>query len=558
MKKCFNISLILLVFIVSGSLSCSGFKKSGLLEPGYNDHFLPVDKATPAKSSGKTTGASKVETIETIPEENEPQRPLPYSETLRPALVSVSESGSSVVSRTYPWAECGIVQMDKVMPKETKKNQQFSYTIKITNLTDTMLSDIIVTEEYPNSFKLISTNPLAQEGPNKLTWQIDSLGAKASRQITVSGMADYAEPMKYSTSVQTPVIPAVATVQVVQPSLKLEKNVPSQVMLCDLIPVKYVVTNNGTGTVSHIKIVDTLPPGLKTTDSKSEVSIDAGTLAENQSREYTVDLRAARVGSYSSKATATSLDMGIRTDSADITTVVSQPVLTINKTGPDHLYIGRAVTYEIIVSNKSDVTAKDVIVEDTMPEGVTSVKATAGAQLSEGNTKLTWKLDKLAGNTSETFRVSYTPTQPGVITNAANASAYCAQTVTASMRTVVTGIPAVNLEVVDLDDPVRIGSNVTYMITVTNQGSAPLTNILITCVLESNLKYVSSAGSTSGSMEGDRLRFLPLGSLAPQDKAVWRVVVNAVSPGDVRFKVIMNSDELTRPVEETEATYLYE
>jgi hypothetical protein len=36
------------------------------------------------------------------------------------------------------------------------------------------------------------------------------------------------------------------------------------------------------------------------------------------------------------------------------------------------------------------------------------------------------------------------------------------------------------------------------------------------------------------------------------------VVVSAVRPGDVRFKVIMNSDELTRPVEESEATHLYE
>ena len=49
-----------------------------------------------------------------------------------------------------------------------------------------------------------------------------------------------------------------------------------------------------------------------------------------------------------------------------------------------------------------------------------------------------------------------------------------------------------------------------------------------------------------------------MGSLAPQSKAVWRVVVAAVRPGDVRFKVVMNSDELTRSVEESEATHVYE
>ncbi|MEJ2647020.1 MAG: hypothetical protein P8016_01270 [Sedimentisphaerales bacterium] len=554
MKKCFNISLILLVLVICGSLSCGGwhgFGKSKLKEPGYSE-FLPVDRSAVPEQ------ATSVPPIEVIPEENEPQTTYPYTETLTPAMVSVQQPGSSVVSRTYPWAECGIVQLDKIMPKETKKNEQFTYTIKLTNLTDTLLSDIVVTEEYPNSFKLISTNPLAQEAPNRLKWEIDSLGPKASRQITVSGMADYAEPMKYSTTVETPVVPAVATVQVVQPSLKLVKSVPSEAMLCDLIPMKYIITNNGTGTVTHIRITDTLPSGLRTTDGKAEISIDAGNLAEGQSREYTVELRAARIGTYTSKAFANSVDMGVRAESAETPTVVSQPVLAITKNGPEHLYIGRPVTYEIIVSNKSDVTARDIVVEDSMPEGVSSVNATAGAQLIESNTKLTWKLDSLAPNSSETFRVSYTPTIPGVITNAASATAYCAQAVSASMRTVVTGIPAVNLEVVDLDDPVRVGNRVTYMITVTNQGSAPLTNILVACVLEDYVKYISSAGATSGTMEGDKLRFLPLGSLAPHEKAVWRVVVAAVRPGDTRFKVILNSDELTRPVEETEATYLYE
>ena len=96
------------------------------------------------------------------------------------------------------------------------------------------------------------------------------------------------------------------------------------------------------------------------------------------------------------------------------------------------------------------------------------------------------------------------------------------------------------------------------MITVTNQGSATATNIRIVCTLEDNVKYISSAGATSGTIEGSTIRFLPLGSLDPQEKAVWRIVVVAQTPGDVRFKAIMNSDELSRPVEETEATHLYE
>jgi hypothetical protein len=72
------------------------------------------------------------------------------------------------------------------------------------------------------------------------------------------------------------------------------------------------------------------------------------------------------------------------------------------------------------------------------------------------------------------------------------------------------------------------------------------------------MSHISSSGVTRSSAEGSKVTFQPLGSLAPGEKAEWRVNVRAVSAGDVRFKVDMNTDQLSRPVEETEATHLYE
>ena len=46
--------------------------------------------------------------------------------------------------------------------------------------------------------------------------------------------------------------------------------------------------------------------------------------------------------------------------------------------------------------------------------------------------------------------------------------------------------------------------------------------------------------------------------MAPGEKATWTVTVKALKAGDVRFKTKMTSDQLGRPVEETEATNLYE
>lgn len=441
------------------------------------------------------------------------------------------------------------------MPNEVGLNRNFNYTIKISNLTETTLTDIIVTEHLPDNFQYMSSNPAARSEDKKLIWNIDTLGPKARKQFSVTGMATYTEPLEHCTTVITPVIPACASIAVIQPELKLTKTAPAEVLLCDLIPVRYVVTNAGTGSVQNVKIIENLPAGLRTTDGKNELVFDAGTLGAGQSRQFTAELRATQTGTFVSSAIASSTT-GFRVESPATSTSVGMPIITISKTGPENLYIGRPAAYEIMISNKSDVPAKNTILEDTIPDGVAEVKATAGAKLS--GSKLIWEFGTLEPNASKNVRVTYTPTKAGTLINSATAMAYCAEAVTSTMRTTVTGIPALALEVVDIEDPVRVGSHATYVIRVQNQGSATATNIRIACLLESNVQYVSSAGATASSQEGQTVRFYPLGSLAPKAQAAWRVVVEAVRPGDVRFKAVMNADQLSRPVEETESTHIYE
>jgi uncharacterized repeat protein (TIGR01451 family) len=541
MKRLFNIALITFVLVLSGSLSCNGpsFKKTKTTEPNQADNAISVSDFNADIPSSALTSYDSDRTAINVKQD----------------LMSVRETGAAKISRTYPWAECGIVQLDKYMPKEVGLDKPFDYTISITNLTDSILTDITIIEDYSGNFKFISANPVAQEDTNKLSWDISSLGAKSTKQIKITGQATYTDPIKNCTTVVTPVVPLYSNVEVVQPRLKLTKTAPSEALLCDMIPVKFVISNAGTGLVSDIRIVDTLPSGLRTTDGKSELVFQVGSLGSGQSREFSVELRATRTGKYLSKALASS-STGLRVESEETTTVVGAPLLTITKNGPETLYIGRPASYEITVWNKSNVAAKETIVEDTVPEGVSSVQASAGANLS--GSKLVWNLGTLAPNSSRTLNISYIPAKAGTLTNDAVAKAYCAEPVTAAMKTVVTGLAAMNIEVVDLEDPVRVGSRATYMIRVTNQGSATANNIRINCTLEDNVKYVSSAGATAGSSEADTVRFLPLGNLAPQAVAVWRVVVAAVKPGDVRFKVSMSSDDLTRPVEQTESTKIYE
>jgi uncharacterized repeat protein (TIGR01451 family) len=279
-----------------------------------------------------------------------------------------------------------------------------------------------------------------------------------------------------------------------------------------------------------------------------------GTLDPNQTKEYASILKAVRPGTYTSKAVATS-SVGLAVESEGTTTVVRQPVLSISKNGPGRQYIGRAVVYEITVTNTGDGPAKNTILEDTIPPGVMSITASESGQVS--GSKATWLLGDISPNHYKKVSIAYVLQKAGNLSSSATASAHCATKVSASAQTSIVGIPAILLEVVDVGDPVELGGQGTYIITATNQGSSPATNIRVVCQIEDKMKCVSLSGATDGKVEGDVITFEPLTSLAPRTKAIWRVVTRAEKEGDVLFKVSVATDEFARPVEETESTNLY-
>ena len=121
----------------------------------------------------------------------------------------------------------------------------------------------------------------------------------------------------------------------------------------------------------------------------------------------------------------------------------------------------------------------------------------------------------------------------------------------------VKGIPAILLECVDVSDPIEIGSKETYVITVTNQGTAADTNVVIKCTLPVEQEYISSTADTKVTVDGKVVTFAPLKKLAPKAKAVYRIVTKGVKAGDSRFKVSLTSDQMTSPAEETESTRIF-
>lgn len=462
----------------------------------------------------------------------------------------------SWVTMAYPTGDplTSAVGIEKGVPREVRLNQPFQYEIHVTNLSGVTLEDVVVSDQMGANFKLTDARPEALDGGNGMySWGLGSLAPRERKVIQVTGLAT-AEGLVTCCASVTYNSLLCSTITVVEPQLKLAKSGPVEVLRCDEFAYTYEVTNPGTGMLSDVKITDRLPDGLKTTDGQQTVSINVGQLAPGQTRAFRASVEASKSGQFASMATATGAG-GLEARSDEVATVARAPKLELTKTGPDMLFIGRDVEYEITVKNTGDGVARDTVIEDVVPMGAIFVSASDNGAVM-GNT-VRWNLGNLPANGSRKVTVRFGTDQIGTIRNEAKAMAYCADTVSASAATEFAGIPAILLEVVDASDPIRVGDNVTYVITVTNQGSAVAERIKVVCSLEEEMQFVSASGATTGTATGSKVEFEPLGSLAAGAQATWRVVVKATAVGDVRFKTMMTSSIITRPVEETESTNFY-
>ncbi|TLD42693.1 MAG: hypothetical protein JETT_1036 [Candidatus Jettenia ecosi] len=450
----------------------------------------------------------------------------------------------------------GIIFIEKNVPSEVRAGQLFNYSINVTNVTDMNIKDVELIETISHKFKVKNSIPKMKDNTREgaARWFIGNLGPGETKVVRITGVAMETGEIPFCTDIAYKLPPFCVTTTVVQPKLNLTKRMPSEVMMCDIIPVTFVVSNTGTGVARDVQIQETLPSGLSTVTGEINVIQEIGALRSGESREVSLTLKPDKTGKYTNTATATA-EGGLSAKSNAATVSVKKPVLAITKTGPDKRFIGRKITYDIVVSNKGDGPAVSSIIEDIIPDETSFMSASDRGSLTGRN--VLWNLGTLQPQDSKKVSVTLRAESKGKVINRATVKAVCAEPVSASAVTQILGIPAILLEVVDVEDPVAVGDSVTYAITVTNQGSEASTNTEITCTLEDTMQYVSSTGPTKGIVEGKKVSFGPLPTLAPKAQASWKVIIKALNAGDVRFKVNMIEDCLARPVEETEATNFY-
>lgn len=232
------------------------------------------------------------------------------------------------------------------------------------------------------------------------------------------------------------------------------------------------------------------------------------------------------------------------------------PALALECKAPPEVPAGRPAEVCLTLRNQGDAAEPRTVIAMPIPQGAVLLRTTAGGTASGSN--VVWEAPNLATNASKEFCAAFTRPQPGAMPFLATAAGSLAQPARTTCETRVIGIPAILIDAVDLEDPVETGHEVTYDIKITNQGSAACTNLRLVCTLPEQEQFVSGSGPTPVQAEGNTVNTEPLPSFAPKGVVTWRVVVKALKPGDIRFKVNVYAEEFAQPIYEEESTLLYQ
>ncbi len=552
--KMSSISRIVLLCAVAGTLSaCANDKTGASGSPSRGSFGWPGPETSGPAMTTKAAAAPAAKS-DAAPAKTETKAAAGKGAQYQPAM----SSGWNRSRMAYPTGEIATsaVMVDLLTPATARLGQNYEYQIHVTNLTNNALQNVVVNNDNFQNLGMVSSSPAAATNSGgKAVWNLGDFAAQETKVIKVTAKADKAGISSNCLGVTYNNV-LCGAVQIVEPKLELSKTATPEALACDPIVLTYTASNKGTAVLENVVIKDTLPAGLTTADGKNTVELPVGTLAAGQSVDRTVSVKADKTGKFESAASAASGE--VTAASKPAATVVRKPALAVTcAPASGKVFIGRDVTFNVTVKNTSDAVAAASKVTAALPAGSTLVSASDGGK-AVGN-GITWDLGNVAAGQERKLTFTVKPTGSGSVKSSVAVSGTCVDAKTSECAADVVGIPALLLSGGDDPDPVVLGDNTVYTLVLTNQGTAPLTNVKLVCTMDEGdtMQYVSSEGPTTGTASGKTITFATIPTIAPKETRTYKVTIKALKEGQVSFKAEVNSTEITRTLIKTETTNFY-
>ena len=433
------------------------------------------------------------------------------------------------------------VTVPEIIPDKTVNvaNPNFgddvTYTVTVSNDGIGDAKAVVVRDVLGEGLVFVSASDggVYDENTRTVTWIVD-LAKGESKVFTVNATVDAYGNVTNSLVVGNKTTGVNVTVPEINPDKTVNVANPN---FGDDVTYSVTVTNVGIGDAKAVVVKDTLGKGLKFISATGNYTFDEATntitwivdLAKGESKTFYVN---AIVNAYGN--VTNSLVVGNKTASVNVTVPEINPNKTANIENPN---FGDNVTYTVTVTNDGIGDANNVVVKDTLGKGLKFISATGNYTFDEATNTITWIVD-LAKGESKTFKVNATVSGYGNVTN----------TVIVGNKTFNKNVtvPEINSNKTVNNEIPNFGDNVTYSVTVTNDGIGDANNVVVCDILGKGLKFLNADGNFTYDEKTGTITWIV--DLVKGETKTFNVNVTVLSYGDLSNKVVVGNKTVIKNI----------
>ena len=405
------------------------------------------------------------------------------------------------------------VAIQKIAPREIQVGRPAVFRVVVRNTGPLPANEVEVRNQVPRGTRLMNTTPPAsQNARGELVWSLGTLkpGGETAVEMQVMPTDEGKVGSVASVRFQTD---ATARSIVTRPKLVVETQGANRVLVGDEAVLTFTVSNPGSGLATGVVLAEHIPAGLKHPGG-AELEYTVGDLKPGDRRQLQLRLKAVQAGNIANVITARA-DANLRVQHRFNLEVLS-PQLDVALAGPKRRYLEREATYQVSVSNPGTAPARQIELVAYLPQGLKFLNASNSGRYDENTRAVYWRLEELPVNQHGTVELVTLPVEAGQFSIKVRGAAQRGLTSEKEQPVLVEGLAAVLFQLSHTKDPVEVGGETTYEITVVNQGSKASANLQLSILLPAELKPLAAEGPTRYTIENNKVVFENLPQLAPR------------------------------------------
>jgi uncharacterized repeat protein (TIGR01451 family) len=479
------------------------------------------------------------------------------------------------------------VYMQVVAPTQGMAGGTLTYRVEIQNRGGDVARGVTVASPVAQGLTFLSSNPNPAVAGQQLQWSLGDLPGYGAAAVQINFRAETAGTANFCADVgigsgavlracaatpiagsgvppapgPVPPAPGPAPTAVISP-VEVTMSGPEQARLDEEVEFRITITNRGTTKATGLVLTDRYDDGLVHTKIKGEQAIerDVPEIPPGESKVIRVTFRVTRAGRLCNRAVVTGAG-GLSASAEACVTVTGIPGLSVRMTAPESIAVGGKGLFRLEVHNAgdADLTGLSVASRFDLPLNPTQATQFGGEQVrvtrvGEQYELSPWRFDRLAAGGTMVLEVECQGERAAA--RACGRVTVASREVTSQDATACTRVESVDkppppmmdggagppregalsLKIGSSSDPARVGDEITYLVTVTNNGRTSVTDLTVQLTVSSHLSppRAPDANPARSTIEGRTIGFDPAPQLRAGESLTYRVRVQALSAGTAR------------------------